>query len=415
MSNGSGSILWLDGSTDEAITTFATTQSEERFRAVFEAASVGIALASTDDLVFMANRALCEMLAVSEAALKGRELGTLVVEDVEREGLRQSLTRLVQTRGRHHAVEQRLRRSDGEVLQVRRTSSVIADAAGVPHTLVVVIEDLTERKKLEADRLRKEYLQSELAVARRIQTSMLPRTLEAEALELAARTVPAEEVGGDYYDVLPTTDGAWIAIGDVAGHGLPAGILMLTVQSAVAALVEDQSGASPREVLARLNRVIYHNIHHRLGIHEYVTLSLIRFFRDGRLVVAGAHEDIIVYRARHRRCEVFSTQGTWIGVINDIDAFTEDAGHQLEDGDVMVLFTDGVTEATSAAGEPFGFDRLRDALAEVGDRPTEAIVEHLVCRVRTWAPNPADDITVLAIRYRASTIEQNSATARLPG
>src|SRR5207248_636568 len=129
-------------------------------------------------------------------------------------------------------------------------------------------------------------------------------------------------VGGDYYDVLPTADGAWIAIGDVAGHGLPAGIIMLTVQSAVAALTDAKPQAGPRDILTVLNRVIYANIQHRLMIRDYVTLSLIRFFRDGRLVVAGAHEDIIIYRAAQRQCDILPTPGTWIGVINDIESFT---------------------------------------------------------------------------------------------
>jgi phosphoserine phosphatase RsbU/P len=200
--------------------------------------------------------------------------------------------------------------------------------------------------------------------------------------------------------VLPTPDGAWIAIGDVAGHGLPAGIIMLTVQSAVAALTHDKPDSAPKDILCHLNHVIYQNIHHRLEIHDYVTLSLIRFFRDGRLVVAGAHEDIIVYRKGARSCETLPTNGTWIGVISDIRDFTNDAHHTLHDGDVMVLFTDGVTEATDGKGSPFGFDRLVEAVAEVGEEPTERIVDNVVARAKAWCPHPVDDLTVVALRYR---------------
>jgi sigma-B regulation protein RsbU (phosphoserine phosphatase) len=247
--------------------------------------------------------------------------------------------------------------------------------------------------------LQKEQLQSEIDIARRIQSSMLPRTLRAEGLEVSARTFAAQDVGGDYYDVLPTPDGAWIAIGDVAGHGLPAGIIMLTVQSAVAALTHYKPDAAPTDILCRLNHVIYENIHHRLEIHDYVTLSLIRFFRDGRLVVAGAHEDIIVYRKRARSCETLPTNGTWIGVISDIGDFTTDAHYTLDEGDVMVLFTDGVTEAADPGGVPFGFDRLLQAVAEVGEEPTERIVEHVVASAQAWCSQPVDDLTVVALRY----------------
>jgi PAS domain S-box-containing protein len=394
------SLLWLADSTEDACVSFATQHSESRFRAVFDAASVGIALMSTEGVLFMANRGLCEMLSSNEDALKGNELGSLFPEDSDREAHRTALRELLEAGGRQHSFEQRIRRNDGQLLDVRATNSVICDANGVAHTVVVVIEDLTEVKRLERMRLVQEQLQSEIAVARRIQSSMLPRTLKAEGLEVSARTIAAEEVGGDYYDVLPTEDGAWIAIGDVAGHGLPAGIIMLTVQSAVAALTHDKPNAPPKDILIGLNHVIYENIHHRLEIHDYVTLSLIRFFRDGRLVVAGAHEDIIVYRKKARACETLPTNGTWIGVINDIQSFTNDETHHLEDGDVMVLFTDGVTEGSDKEGNPFGFDRLCQAVTEVGEEPTERIVENVVARAKAWCPHPVDDLTVVALRYR---------------
>jgi PAS domain S-box-containing protein len=393
------SLLWLGDSSDDACVAFATQHSESRFRAVFDAASVGIALMSTEGVVFMVNRGLCEMLGSNQDLLKGLEIGSLLGDAEEREIHRIALRDWLERGERQYSTEQRLRRTDGKVLDVRATNSVISDVAGVPHTVVVVIEDLTDFKRLERDRLQKEQLQSEIDIARRIQTSMLPRTLRAEGLEVSARTFAAEDVGGDYYDVLPTPDGAWIAIGDVAGHGLPAGIIMLTVQSAVAALTHDKPDAAPRDILCRLNHVIYENIHHRLEIHDYVTLSLIRFFRDGRLTVAGAHEDIIVYRKRARSCETLPTNGTWIGVISDIGDFTTDAHYDLQDGDVMVLFTDGVTEAADRNGNPFGFDRLLQAVAEVGEEPTERIVDNVVACVQTWCSYPVDDLTVVALRY----------------
>ncbi|HXU83443.1 MAG TPA: PP2C family protein-serine/threonine phosphatase [Polyangia bacterium] len=248
-------------------------------------------------------------------------------------------------------------------------------------------------------RAEQQFLEGEMKVARQIQTSMLPRTLNARGLEVSARTLAAEEVGGDYYDVLPTADGAWIGIGDVAGHGLPAGIIMLTIQSAIAALTQDRPGAGPKQILDPLNRVIFENIHHRLEIYEFVTLSLIRFFRDGRIVVAGAHEDIIVYRASTGRCDSLPTSGTWIGVVEDISSVTSDEEHRLEPGDVMVLYTDGVTEAEDGNGQAFGFERLTEAVAAMGREPTEQIVSHVMAAVKAWSPRLADDVSVVALRY----------------
>src|SRR4029078_13210337 len=112
------------------------------------------------------------------------------------------------------------------------------------------------------ERAQKERLEGELEIARRLQTSILPRTLEAPGLRLAATMIPASEVGGDYYDLLPLPGGCWIGVGDVAGHGLSAGMVMLMVQCIVAALVRERPDARPSELVMRLNDVLYENVRH---------------------------------------------------------------------------------------------------------------------------------------------------------
>ena len=158
----------------------------------------------------------------------------------------------------------------------------------------------------------------EKELASTIQTSILPRTLAVEGLDVAAVMATATEVGGDYYEVLPVADGCWIGIGDVAGHGLPAGLVMLQTQSAVGALVGQDPTASPDHVLCGVNRVLYENIRKRLHHDEHVTMSLMRYHRDGRVVFAGAHEDIVVWRAATGTCETIATPGTWLGMTSDI-------------------------------------------------------------------------------------------------
>src|SRR5207247_1046155 len=100
-----------------------------------------------------------------------------------------------------------------------------------------------------------------------------------EGVEVSARMIPADEVGGDYYDVLPIaegTQGAWIGIGDVAGHGLTAGLVMMMIQSVVAALVKQAPDRAPSQHLGVLNAILYDNIRERLEQSEHVTLSLLR-------------------------------------------------------------------------------------------------------------------------------------------
>jgi hypothetical protein len=265
---------------------------------------------------------------------------------------------------------------------------------------------LTERA---FDRLReaalamvaKQRLESELEIGAKIQTCILPKGVDVPGLKIAAHMQPATEVGGDYYDVIPATDGCWVGIGDVAGHGFTSGLVMLMAQSAISALAEKGATHSPREVLCDANRLLHNNIVHRLGKDEFVTMSLLRCFRDGRVVYAGAHEVMLVYRAATRRCEEIPTPGTWLGVAADISRPTVDRTLKLDDGDVLVLYTDGVTEAMDAKKEQFGLERLAQAIERNGEGDTQEILDAIFGDVRTWMDVQQDDITALVMRYRA--------------
>jgi sigma-B regulation protein RsbU (phosphoserine phosphatase) len=107
----------------------------------------------------------------------------------------------------------------------------------------------------------------------------------------------------------------------------------------------------------------------------------------------------VVFRARTGECETWPTSGTWIGVVDDISSVTNDLEYRLEPGDVMVLFTDGVTEAADGGGRPFGIERLCEAVTTMGREPTEQIVAHAMAAVKAWSPRLADDVSVVALRY----------------
>jgi serine phosphatase RsbU (regulator of sigma subunit) len=228
----------------------------------------------------------------------------------------------------------------------------------------------------------------------------LPRNLNVPGVEISARMIPASEVGGDYYDVMPLSDGGWIAIGDVSGHGLSAGLVMLMVQSAMASATHALEGARPRDVLRVLNEVMVDNIRNRLEHGDYVTLSLLRWFVDGRLLFAGAHQDLLVCPRATGRVECIEAPGTWLGADRQIDHVTVDTELKVSDGDLVVLYTDGITEAMNTTGEQFGIDRLRAAVEEVHDQPTERVRDHVVARVQAWMAQQDDDITVMALRFR---------------
>ncbi|WP_437752252.1 SpoIIE family protein phosphatase [Sorangium sp. So ce1389] len=259
-----------------------------------------------------------------------------------------------------------------------------------------VVRQVELRERLEQEKLRQESV-----VAARIQTTLAPEQLEVEGLELAAAMIPAAEVGGDYYDVLATRQGGWLGIGDVAGHGLAAGLVMLMIQSMVSALTRRDPGASPAALISAVNAAVYDNVRSRLKRDEHATLLLLRYERSGRVTFAGAHDDIIVCRARTRRCVCIQSSGVWIGALPVIDAMTRDAEFFLEDGDILVLYSDGVTEARNAHHEQFGLERLCAAVESAHGASVEAIRDRILREVEGWCPSPDDDITVVVARFRA--------------
>jgi PAS domain S-box-containing protein len=301
---------------------------------------------------------------------------------------------------------------DGGVKWVHGEARIIKDAIGRPQFLQGVAFDITESKRAQEillnEAVRRAQVEQEIAIARRVQTSLLPREPALPNLQIAAAMLPASEVGGDYYDVMPAEGGGWLAIGDVSGHGLKAGLVMLMVQSAMAALSTARPDASPTDVFRVLNRVLIDNIRNRLEHRDFVTLTLLRWFDDGRLRFAGAHQDILLHRRDGGRVEEVQTPGTWLGASHDPMAVTRDLDLRLQPGDTVVLFTDGMTEAMNGAGEMYGIDRIVATLRDAASAPVDALRDRLLDDVRRWAPDQDDDRTILVARFAGTGPARNS-------
>jgi serine phosphatase RsbU (regulator of sigma subunit) len=221
-------------------------------------------------------------------------------------------------------------------------------------------------------------------------------------MEIAAAMQTATEVGGDYYDLVPAEDGGfWLGIGDVSGHGLDAGLVMLMVQSGLAALMRGDAWVDPARLLCLVNSAIYDNVRCRLKRDDYVTLSLFRFFPDGRFLVAGSHEDILIWRAQSQQCEKIQARGTWIGVVDRIESVTSSYEGYLSDGDMMVLFTDGVVEARRQDKEQFGLMRLMEIATMAHAEPAVTLCRRILEQARAWSTDQEDDQTVVVLRRGA--------------
>lgn len=249
----------------------------------------------------------------------------------------------------------------------------------------------------ERDRLR---MRDELADARRIQLSMLPETAPTlDWLELSGSSLPASEVGGDFYDYLELPDGRLaVVIGDVAGHGVSSGLVLATVKGGLH-LLRDELG-SPVEVLSRLDRMLLEVVRWRV----IVTLLVAVFDRDRRrlTVVSAGHPP-----ALHLAADGGEPRAVGIGApplgTRLPNLFREDAV-DLGAGDVVLLTTDGVGELTGRGGGQFGDRRLAAALLRAagdgGSATARAIRESILDTLSAHkgdAPQ-GDDITLVVAR-----------------
>jgi len=244
----------------------------------------------------------------------------------------------------------------------------------------------------------RDALWGEMEVAKRIQTSLLPENRRVGGYEIAARMSPAAEVGGDYYDIIQAGEGRnWIAIGDVSGHGVESGLVMMMTQTSILSLVRDDDRASPADVFSAVNDVLRENIS-RLQAARYMTLNLVRLGDDG-LTIAGKHQDVLVWRrGMGGAIETVSNEGCWIGVVADTRGRVMDQLIGMQDGDVALFFTDGATEAMNAKGEMYGEERLARVLAAVAERPLDEALEVLFADIAAFRAVQDDDVTMMLVR-----------------
>ncbi|WP_407275941.1 SpoIIE family protein phosphatase [Halothiobacillus sp. DCM-1] len=267
------------------------------------------------------------------------------------------------------------------------------------------IQQLNQSLRADNQRMR-----TELDVARKIQHMIVPGSHEISSvptLDIAAYMEPAEEVGGDYYDILQHDGQVCIGIGDVTGHGLESGLVMLMTQSAVRTLIT-LNETDPVRLMNTLNRTLFNNMQ-RMRSEKNLTLSLLHYQPDpqhtgqGQLRIIGQHESVLIIRADGQFQDIDTLElGMPIGMIDDIAQFIAAAVVTLNTGDAVVLYTDGITEAANAAHELFGSNRLKQTLLAHHQQPAEAIKTAVIEAVRAHIGAQAlyDDLTLIVLKQR---------------
>ncbi len=241
---------------------------------------------------------------------------------------------------------------------------------------------------------------AEIKIARQIQKMLLPTGAEMTilGLDIAAYMQPMDEVGGDYYDVLQTPTGVIIAIGDVTGHGLESGILMLMTQTAVRTLTEINQ-RNITEFFNTINRTLYHNVK-RMNSDKCLSLMVLNY-DEGKLTISGQHEDILVVRHNGiiERIDTFEL-GFPIGLEPDVSQFVNYVSIYLDPGDGVVLYTDGITEAQNLAKEFYGIDHLCDLVQKHWQTSAHEIQKIVINDVTEYIGTQKimDDITLLILK-----------------
>ena len=243
----------------------------------------------------------------------------------------------------------------------------------------------------------------EIEIAKKIQMSLRPclEKFTTFGFEISANMTPAELVGGDYYDLIESCDKKfWLGIWDVTGHGLVSGLVMMMAQVSISSLIRSIPGLSPEEALIYANRTIQANIRDGLKEDHHMTINLIKEERQGLYRYAGAHEIILIYRAKSKEIEQIPTRGMWLGIIPDISRPTNKfaGSFMLETNDILFLYTDGVIEIKNKNAEQYDIQRLTDFLKLHASEDTEAIKQHLLSDLNEFKEKQLDDITFVIIR-----------------
>lgn len=267
--------------------------------------------------------------------------------------------------------------------------------ASTLHALAAEAAVVIENARLYQEVVEKERAAQELRIAAAMQQALLPpSTYVTDRIELAAMTRPCRDVGGDIFDYARLKDGTIaFAVADVAGKGTSAALLSAVVQGLFSA--EAEVADEPAAVITRVNRALCR----RAAGSRFVTAFYAQLAGSGNLAYcnAGHNPPVLVTPAGVARLE---SGGTVLGLFED--GLYETGTSPIGAGDVVVMYSDGVTEAENAAGEEFGEDRLIACLMANRDRSAEGVVEEILQTLAVFSKGAPqrDDVTVMAVRMR---------------
>jgi len=254
-----------------------------------------------------------------------------------------------------------------------------------------------EKREKDVALLRNAAVTHEMELAKQIQLSLLPETPPLlPGIQLASLSVPAEHVGGDYYDFFVSDDRFIDAvIADVSGHNVGAALIMVETRSVLRAQIKITS--SPGDILSNLNTLLMQDLSRA---ELFISMFYIKYDTVTRLLSysSAGHNQPLLYRSSDGRCQTLDAEGMIIGVQENV--VFEDRTALLAPGDILLLYTDGVTETADSNGEMFGADRLADLLINIHKEPLQNIIDTIYRSIISFSGSNRldDDVSIVAMR-----------------
>jgi sigma-B regulation protein RsbU (phosphoserine phosphatase) len=353
-----GNFLGTRGSFSDITTRTQAEEKNLRLAGIVESSDDAVIGKTVDGIITSWNRGAAKIFGYGEDEVLGKSVTILVPAGYKDQVLQ------VHERVKHgehvEHFETVSRKKEGELIHMSLTYSPVKDAQGRVIAVSTIGRDITEQKKAAAALLDNARINRELEIAKEIQQSFLPACPSAlPGLLTSCCCVPAAHVGGDYYDFFTLEGGIVDAvIADVTGHSIGASLLMTMTRSVLHAKVS--LSRSPGNLLTAVNDLLYNDLSRT---ELLITMFYVRLDTEKRtLTYANAgHNHPFLFRARERMFSELDADGLLMGVKTDV--CFEEKCTQVEAGDILILYTDGVTEAENTKGELFGSGRLCEVIA----------------------------------------------------
>jgi PAS domain S-box-containing protein len=374
---------------------------EHRFQQAVESAPNAIVMVNKSGTIEMVNSQTETSFGYSRTELIGQPVEILVPERFRSAhlGLRQAY--LTAPVSRPMGVGQDLFgvRKDGAEFPVEIGLSLIDSKE---ETLVLsTIVDITTRKTTEAAirqaQINLAIAQSEIKIAQRIQASLSPSApIKSSHFEVTGFCLPADQVGGDYFDYFyRNEDHLDMIIADVSGHSIGPALFMVETRSAIRA--QTNGSGTPAETLSVLNNFLFEDLDRS---DYFITLFYLQYnTANQQLSFANAgHPPPLLLSPFQTECRQLDAEGLILGVNKNV--VFEEKVTTLSQGDILLMYTDGLTEAENADGEFFGLQRVNDILVQYAQQSPQAIIEALLKQLKQFCRSASfnDDITLMVFK-----------------